>query len=426
MIRYAASDVLDTAALPRVLPQPDPAVAARERVVQAMCSHVTHRGLRLDGDHVHAMLASHREAKAVAAVKVAAAGIDNPGSALQVAAVMAALGVQLPRTPPSQKFPEGQPSAAESALLPVQAAGGPAGELAADVLEYRDHATVLNLILEPFGAQVDHGDGRVRPTVYTLGADTGRMSCVRPNLQQLSREGGVRACITADEGMLLISADFQAVELRTAAALAGDGDLYQMITAGDAERAAGRDGKDHDLHWKIARQVWGPGATKGHRYNAKRGVFGRLYGSGVPGIAKTLGISLAEAQAVADTLDAFAPGVARWSAAMRKYVKDGGASFQAYSGRTIWLDRRQPHKSGNYCIQGTAREFLADGLLRWRQAPWGNSVIMPVHDEVLAVVPAAEAAQATAMLVACMQTELNGMPIVAEPSEPSFAWQDAA
>lgn len=429
MIRYAASDVLDTAALPRVLPSPDPAILARERSMQRICARVSHRGMRLDPDHVHALLSEHRAAKAELAQRISAAyGIANPDSPQQVAPAFAALGVLLPRTDPSAGHPEGQPSTKEAVLTPIRKRGGEAGELAGMILDFRDHATALKLILEPFGVYVDHGDGRVRPVIYTLGADTGRTSCVRPNLQQLSREGGIRACITADEGMVIISADFQAVELRTAAALSGDAALYQMIMEGDAARARGdsEGAKANDLHWKIARQVWGPAATKSDRYNAKRGVFGRLYGSGIPGIAATLGITAAEAQAVADTLDAMAPGVAAWSGSMRQYVRSGGTSIQAYSGRTIWLDKRQPHKSGNYSIQGNAREFLVDGLLNWSQTRWGDSVILPVHDEVLAVVPAEQAQEATQVLVSCMSTQLNGMPIVAEPSEPSFFWADAS
>ena len=374
MIRYAASDVLDTAALARVLPAPDPVIAAREQAVQAMCARVSHRGLQLDAGHIAKLIAEHTAGKADAGERVNAAGIDNPGSAQQVGRALAELGVILPRTRPSVTHPDGQPSAAEAVLAPLAAAGGEAGQLAGDVLAYRDHATVLGLTLEPFRLFCEHGDARVRPVIYTLGTDTGRMSCVRPNLQQLKRTGGLRACITADDGMVIISADFQAVELRTAAALAGDENLYRMILEGD------------DLHWKIARQVWGQDATKAHRYNAKRGVFGRLYGAGIPKIATTLGISETEARAVADTLDALAPGVARWSAGLQKYVRDGGTSFTAYSGRVIWLDRRQPHKGANYCIQGTAREFLADGMLRWKDTRWGDSVLLPVHDEVLAVV----------------------------------------
>ena len=76
-----------------------------------------------------------------------------------------------------------------------------------------------------------YGDGRVRPTVYTLGARTGRMSCVRPNCQNVPRSGGVRGCIIADSGHLLISADFAGIELRVAAALSGDTQLARIIAA---------------------------------------------------------------------------------------------------------------------------------------------------------------------------------------------------
>ena len=50
-----------------------------------------------------------------------------------------------------------------------------AGQLAAGVLEYREHATVLGLTLEPFRVLCERGDSRVRPVCYTLGTDTGRM-----------------------------------------------------------------------------------------------------------------------------------------------------------------------------------------------------------------------------------------------------------
>jgi DNA polymerase I-like protein with 3'-5' exonuclease and polymerase domains len=72
------------------------------------------------------------------------------------------------------------------------------------------------------------------------------MSCVRPNLQQVPREGGIRACITADPGTLLVSADFAGVELRVAAALSGDRNLQRMLADGI------------DVHWEIARLAFGP------------------------------------------------------------------------------------------------------------------------------------------------------------------------
>jgi DNA polymerase I-like protein with 3'-5' exonuclease and polymerase domains len=678
MIVYAGSDVLDTAPLPALLPPVDAAVMERERGLQRMCARVTYRGMRLDPDHTHAKLAEHRGAKAEIGGRISGQyEIENPGSAQQVAEVFARLGVQLPHTAPSPKFPQGQPSTARAVLLPIAKRGAEGADLAQTLLDFRHHATVLALLLEPFGIQADHGDGRVRPTIYTLGADTGRTSCVRPNLQQLcyssstelltengfvpfpaitgservaqwkpdgtvefvtplnviheaydgpmiriagdhheqvvtpnhrvysktrrgalrieeaaswlehgardkivdrqfirggrhtgrrlsadelralrravavqadgnlrddckyiglqftkkrkaerarelglevqltpsvsagkqvyrakayaedcepwlilpekvfsipalleldaadlqefldevmfwdgdftrgqaynqsvtrtaavdavelaavlsghstcrsvkqvdgryyacvqvhqkavrhasrtnvtevpsdgtvhcvevpsgavvvrhggkvivsgnSRQGGVRACITADPGMMIISADFNAVELRVAAALSQDAALIEMITEGDRCRAQQQLAKIagdaqaaeywkqqaalYDLHWRIARQVWGPDAVYEDRYNAKRGVFGHLYGAGTPNVAGTLGISMAEAQAVKDTLAAQVPGVESWSGQIRQYVRGGGTSIQAYSGRVIWLDKRQPHKGPNYCL----------------------------------------------------------------------------
>jgi hypothetical protein len=53
-------------------------------------------------------------------------------------------------------------------------------------------------------------------------------------------------------------------------------------------------------------------------------------------------------------------------------------------------------------------------------------VMWPVHDEVDVVVPEQDAVRATEALVAAMSTSLAGMNIIAEPSEPSFFWADAA
>jgi DNA polymerase I-like protein with 3'-5' exonuclease and polymerase domains len=151
----------------------------------------------------------------------------------------------------------GNPSVAAEVLAPLRNTPGTVGELVGAVLDYRTHDTVLTSFLEPYDALVRYGDGRVRPTVYTLGARTGRMSCVRPNCQNVPRTGGVRGCIIADPGHVLVSADFAGIELRVAAALSGDENLRRMIA------------DEVDIHWLIARQVFGPDATKADRYAVK-------------------------------------------------------------------------------------------------------------------------------------------------------------
>jgi len=408
MVRYAAADVLDTAALVEHLPVPDAGLWAREHTVARLTARLTHHGLRLDGGHVRGLLAQHTSARTQAAQRVQSLGVANPGSSRQVAAVLQRAGAVLPLTR------TGGPSAAAPVLEPRRGTPGRVGDLVRAVLEYRHHDTVIGTFLTPYQHLITHGDGRVRPTIYTLGTDTGRMSCVRPNLQQLSRQGGIRACLTADPGHLLISADFTGVEIRVAAALSGDTRLRRLLADGV------------DLHWLIARQVFGPHATKADRYAVKRGVFGRLYGGGIPTLAHQVGCSEAVAAAMVATLDELTPHLTRWAARLRAQVKAGRSEFRTYSGAVVHLPRAYPHKAPNYVIQRTARELLVDALLRWAHTPWGGCVVLPVHDEILAVVPEADAPAATEALLRCMRTELNGVPILAEASEPSYAWADAA
>jgi len=412
MVRYAAADVLDDAALARLLPRPDPAVLVRELTVQRMTARVSHHGIRLDGDQVQRLLEEHRTARSEHAERVqalSAGSIDNPGSNPQVAAALEQLGARLPRTE------KGQPSVAKGVLEPLRATDGPVGELATAVLDYRHHNTALVLLLEPYHELVARGDGRARPTVYTLGADTGRMSSSRPNVQQVSREGGMRACFTADPGELLVSADFAGVELRVAAALSGDTGLAEIMA--DPER---------DLHWEIARLAFGPEATKAQRYAIKRGVFGRIYGGGVGAVAAGVGVSHPVAQRVIDAMDALTPQLAAWSAGIRGAIEAGRTRFPTYAGRVIHLPTAAPHAGPNYAIQGTARELLVDALLRWAATPWGHLPLFPVHDELVVMVPEDQADDATAALVECMATELYGVPIIAEASTPTYAWADSA
>jgi P4 family phage/plasmid primase-like protien len=414
MIRYAASDVLDTAALAVRLPKVPDAVVERERAVQRITARVAHRGVRVDRDQVARLQSEHTPAMHAAAGRIRTLGVENPGSDRQLADRLTALGVQLPRTQPSSKFPDGQTSVAAGILEGLKNTPGEAGELITAVLDYRHHETVLSTYLEPYRVLCESGDGRARPTVYTLGTDTGRMSCVRPNLQQLPRQGGVRACITADPGHVLVSADFSGVEIRVMAALSQDPELIRQLREGV------------DLHAMVAEIAFGAGWTKAHRYTAKRGVFGWAYGGGIESLARQLGVSAEVMQAIVDALRLIAPDYVAWADEVKRAVRGGATQMPTYAGRVIHLPREFPHKAPNYCIQGTARELLVDALIDWDNTQWGGGVILPVHDEIVAVVPENEAAEATAALEQCMSRELYGIPIKAEASEPSFAWRDSA
>lgn len=418
MVRYAGSDVLDGAAVAARLPWPKQETLDRERLAQRMVARVSYHGILLDPEPINRLMPEQEAALADAGARLGSFGVQSPGSDKEVAAVaeflLNQIGEQLPRTKPSKTYPAGQPSVAEGAIEPYAAHEGPLGEFVRARLDYQKAKTALSLFLRPYANLVSHGDGRARPTIYTLSADTGRMSASRPNVQQLPRQGGFRSMLVADPGELLIAADFSGVELRVAAALSQDPNLLRMLAEGV------------DLHWEIARQVYGPGALKEHRYQVKPMVFGRLYGGGVKTLAAQGGVSRQVAQAVIDTLDNLTPGLTAWSRSVADGIDSGRTQFQTYSGRVVHLPKTRSFAGPNYCIQGTARELLIDALVNWSTTRWGNCVLFPVHDEIVVKVPEAEAEEATAALVECMTTELYGVRIDVESDAPTREWRDAA
>ena len=82
---------------------------------------------------------------------------------------------------------------------------------------------MVESILEKMSA-----DGFVRASYMQLGAESGRMSCIKPNNQQIPRDSEFRQCVEAPDGWALVDSDFGQMELRLAAAIAGD---ERMITA---------------------------------------------------------------------------------------------------------------------------------------------------------------------------------------------------
>ena len=116
-------------------------------------------------------------------------------------------------------------------------------------------------------------DGFVRASYMQLGADTGRMSSIKPNNQQIPRDSEFRQCVQAPQGWKIVDADFSQMELRLAAALARDKNMTAAFQRGE------------DLHDYTAEQM---GCD---RQIAKSANFGLLYGAGAEGLRKYAGSS---------------------------------------------------------------------------------------------------------------------------------------
>jgi DNA polymerase I-like protein with 3'-5' exonuclease and polymerase domains len=215
---------------------------------------------------------------------------------------------------------DGKPSASRQALRQYAADHAVVGRY----MEWKRVEKRRQMVESLIQAQSD--DGRIRASYMQLGADTGRMSCMKPNLQQVPRDQNFRACVQAPEGKLLVVADFAQMELRLAAAEAKDD---TMIAAFQEEK---------DLHTLTAMEIYGveeAAVTKEQRQIAKSANFGLLFGSGAKGLreyAGSMGIQmdLEEAHEIREAFHRAYPGINKWQRANAVAADSSGANAQIF------------------------------------------------------------------------------------------------
>jgi DNA polymerase-1 len=265
--------------------------------------------------------------------------------------------------------------------------------LAASLREYRDarkRETTYGLDWVKHVA----ADGRVYPRWVQLGANSGRMACGSPNMQNLPR-GEYRRCFAAPPGRVLVKADYSQIELRIAAKVSGDKALMDAYKRGE------------DLHTLTAGQVLGiADVTKEHRQLAKALNFGLLYGMGAKGFRDyaraNYGLELTEEQAVQYRAAFFRmyPGLRRW----HNSVGDAPVDTRTLTGRRV-LGIERFNEKLNLPVQGTGADGLKRALaLLWeRRAKCPTATpILAVHDEIVVEVPETDASAATEWLKRCM------------------------
>lgn len=222
-------------------------------------------------------------------------------------------------------------------------------------------------------------DGRVFAKWWQIGADSGRMSCSHPNLQNLPRDPRYRKCFVAPPGRLLIKADYSQIELRIAAKVANETTMIEAFRRGD------------DLHLVTARQILGKSeVSKSDRQLAKALNFGLLYGMGAIALRAysnaNYGVDLTDVQAQEYRRAFFRtyPGLAAWHAAV------GRSGNRPVEGRTL-LGRRKlgiTHftEKLNMPVQGAGADGLKLALaLMWeRREQCRDAVpVLAVHDEIV-------------------------------------------
>ncbi len=320
--------------------------------------------------------------------RLLAAGAVNWFSPTQVVGVFARLGVTLKR-------------ADDAALAALD------HPLAGLLRDYRA-ATKRATTYGPGWAKDAYRGGRLYVAWKQIGADSGRMACSAPNLQNLPRDPRYRACFRAPAGRVLVKADFSQIELRIACKVSGDEAMLAAYSRGE------------DLHTATARRVLGiADVTKEHRQLAKSLNFGLQFGMGARGFRDYarnhygVDLSLEQAEDYRAAFFRSYPGLAAWHRRVGK-SGDGPVETRTLTGRRRENVTRFTEKL-NLPIQGTGADGLklALALLWERRAQCPDAVpVLAVHDEIVIECDAGRADAAASWL---RQAMLDGMRPLIEP-----------
>ena len=148
-----------------------------------------------------------------------------------------------------------------------------------DILEWKTIDQIRKNFLEPLEKEVT--EGVVHPEWNLGGARTFRLSCSRPNLQNIPHDERVRALFVPRPGNVFVQADYSQIELRVMASLTKDPVFLDAFARGvdpHAETAAKRNGI------RVSQ------VSKEMRSRAKNVNFGVLYGISPQGMDSQFGI----------------------------------------------------------------------------------------------------------------------------------------
>jgi DNA polymerase-1 len=272
--------------------------------------------------------------------------------------------------------------------------------IAALVLEYRSLSKLKNTYVDALGSLIHPRTGRVHTSFNQTVTATGRLSSSNPNLQNIPirTELGRKirgAFIPEDENDCILSADYSQIELRLLAHFSQDATLRAAFAA------------DQDIHRFVASQIYNvplEQVTSEMRSRCKTVNFGIIYGQGAIGLARTIGMSPAEArQFIAEYFARYGSIRAFIDQCIARARRTGYA--ETILGRRRRISDIRSKNGGrraqaerlavNTVIQGSAADLIKVAMVRIHRRIEAEQLpvrmILQVHDELVFEVPTVEA-----------------------------------
>ncbi|HRT84428.1 MAG TPA: DNA polymerase I, partial [Bacteroidales bacterium] len=265
------------------------------------------------------------------------------------------------------------------------------------ILEFRNIKKLISTYADPLPQMISPKTGKIHTTFNQALTSTGRLSSVKPNLQNIpirtERGKEIRkAFIPSYPEGYIMSSDYSQIELRLMAHMSGDDNFIEAFRAGK------------DIHSATASKIFDipeDQLTKEQRSRAKVANFGIIYGISAFGLAQRLHISRGEAKKLIDEYFAKYPKVQAFINNTIEFAKKNGYVETLYGRKRFIPDinSKNPVVRGlaernavNAPIQGSAADIIKIAMIRVDKRIIMEGIqsrmILQVHDElVFDVVP---------------------------------------
>lgn len=305
-------------------------------------------------------------------------------------------------------------------------------EIVKFILEYRTYTKLKSTYCDGLLKEIA-ADGRIHSTFNQTETRTGRISSTEPNLQnipvrtELGRE--MRKFFIADDGKVLVDADYSQIELRVLSDIADDKAMIDAFNNGD------------DIHAITASQVFKMPlqmVTPLMRSRAKAVNFGIVYGIGAFSLAKDIGVSRAEADRyIKDYLHHYS-GVDRYMNEVVEEAKKNGY-VKTLFGRRRYLPELSSSNgmlrafgervARNMPIQGTAADIIKIAMIRvytrLKEENLNARLILQIHDELIVEAPENEKIKAELIVKEEMENACKMKVLLKSDAHSGESWYDA-
>ncbi len=282
------------------------------------------------------------------------------------------------------------------------------------IIEHRELHKLKSTYVDALPQLVD-SNGRIHTSFNQAVAATGRLSSSDPNLQNIpvrTEQGrAIRKAFVADDGNVLLAADYSQIELRVLAHMCGDEGLIDAFRRGV------------DIHKATAAKVFNvaePLVNDEQRRASKTINFGVLYGMSAFRLSNELGISRAEAKDFIDAYFSRYPKIREFLDATLEEARATGR-VRTMSGRIRYIPEihnrsftvrsNAERMATNAPIQGTAADLLKLAMITLDRTlaethPKAR-MLLTVHDEIVIEVPEAHAEETADLVRTTMENQFE-------------------